>query len=174
MAKRSDPFVASCRCGQVRFALQGLPILHVACHCNSCRIAGRGFEAALRSPPVVAGDGGTEFVLYRKDRVSPIAGADRLSAHRLKADSPTRRMVADCCNTPLLLEFTKGHWLSFYRGRLPDGIPALEMRVMTKDQPAGLALPDDVPCHPGHPGRFMWRLLSSWAAMGFRRPPVAW
>lgn len=174
MTRSSDPITARCRCGQVRFALQGAPILHAACYCVSCRNAGRGFERTLNSPPVVAKDGGTDFVLYRKDRASQVAGIGRLGEHRLKADSPTRRMIATCCNTPLLLEFTKGHWLSFYRGCLPEQIPALEMRVMTKDRPAAVTLPDDVPNHPTHPGKFMWRLLSSWAAMGFRKPPVAW
>ena len=78
------------------------------------------------------------MVLFRKDRVVQTAGADRLSEHRLKPDSPTRRMIATCCNTPMLLEFTKGHWLTFYRGGLPEEIPPLEMRVMTEDEPAAV------------------------------------
>ena len=174
MAKNSDPIAARCQCGKVRFAIRGTPIMHVACYCTSCRTAGRAFEQALGSPPIVADDGGTDFVLYRKDRVVPVAGGDRLSERRLKPDSPTRRMVATCCDTPVLLEFTKGHWLTFYRGCLPEEIPALEMRVMTKDKPAGVTLPADLPNYASHSGKFMWRLLFSWAAMGFRRPRVSW
>ena len=174
MAEMSTPLTASCRCGLVGFAITGAPIMHVACYCTSCRTAGRGFEQTLGSPPVVAEDGGTDLVLYRKDRVVQTKGAGRLSDHRLKPDSPTRRMIATCCNTPMLLEFTKGHWLSFYRGCLTGEVPALELRVMTGDKPAGVALPDDVPNYPAHSGKFMWTLLSSWAAMGFRRPRVAW
>lgn len=174
MAKSSQPMTASCRCGQVRFTITGAPIMHVACYCASCRTAGRGFEQTVGLPPVVAEDGGTDLVLYRKDRVAAATGAGGLSEHRLKPESPTRRMVATCCDTPMLLEFTKGHWLSLYRGRLPDEIPALEMRVMTQDKPAGVTLSSDLPNYPAYPGRFMWKLLSAWAAMGFRRPRVAW
>ncbi len=174
MAKTSDPITASCRCGQVRFAISGAPIGHVACYCNSCRTAGRGFEQTLGSPPVVAEDGGTDMVLYRKDRVFQTAGAGQLSEHRLKPESPTRRMVATCCNTPMLLDFTKGHWLSIYRGGLPETVPALEMRIMTAERPAEVTLPDDVPNYAGFSGAFMWKLLSAWAAMGFRRPKVSW
>lgn len=148
--------------------------MHVACYCTSCRTAGQEFERTLGSPPVIGDDGGADLVLYRKDRVTQIAGAGRLSEHRLKPDSPTRRMIATCCSTPMLLEFTKGHWLTFYRGRLPEDIPALEMRVMTQDKPAAVTLPSDLPNYAAHSGKFMWKLLSSWAAMGFRRPQVTW
>ncbi|HEY4066635.1 MAG TPA: DUF6151 family protein [Burkholderiaceae bacterium] len=174
MANSSHPMTATCRCGQAGFAISGAPIMHVACYCTSCRTAGQAFERTLGAPPVVAGDGGTDYVLCRKDRVSLTSGAGRLSEHRLTPESPTRRMIATCCNTPMLLEFTKGHWVTFYRSRLPEHIPALEMRVMTADKPADVTLPDDVPNHAARPGTFMWKLLSSWAAMGFRRPRVSW
>jgi hypothetical protein len=174
MPESSSPVTASCRCGQVRFAVSGAPIMHVACYCTSCRTAGRGFEQTLGSPPVVTDDGGTDLVLYRKDRFVQTAGAGLLSEHRLKPDSPTRRMVATCCNTPVLLDFTKGHWVSVYRGCLAGEIPALQMRVMTQEKPVGATLSEDAPNHATRPGGFMWKLLSSWAAMGFRRPAVTW
>ena len=174
MGKGSHSMTVACRCGQVRFTIASTPIMRVACYCTSCRTAGREFERQLGSQPVVADDGGTDYVLYRKDRVSLVAAPDRLSEHRLKPDSPTRRTIATCCNTPMLLEFTKGHWLSFYLARLPEPVPALEMRVMTADRPADVTLPGDAPNYPNHPGRFMWKLLASWAAMGFRRPRVSW
>lgn len=169
MTESPSPMTASCRCGQVGFAISGAPIMRVACYCTSCRTAGREFEQAFGASPVVGDDGGTDMVLYRKDRVVQTVGADRLREHRLKPDSPTRRMVATCCNTPMMLDFTKGHWLNFYRGCLPGQIPALEMRVMTADKPAGVTLPGDVPNYAGRPGKFMWKLLSAWAAMGFRK-----
>jgi len=49
------------------------------------------------------------------------------------------KATATDANT-VVLDFTKGHWLSFYRGGLPEAIPALEMRVMTADKPAGTLL----------------------------------
>jgi hypothetical protein len=174
MAASSSPVTASCRCGQVAFAIRGAPIAHVACYCASCQAAGRGFAETFGAPPVVAGDGGSDLVLYRKDRVTQTLGAGRLGEHRLAPDSPTRRMVATCCQTPMMLDFTKGHWLSFYRGCLAGEIPALEMRVMTRDKPADVTLPGDVPNAAAYPGRLMWKLLSAWAAMGFRRPRASW
>jgi hypothetical protein len=79
-----------------------------------------------------------------------------------------------CCNAPTFLDFTRGHWLSVYRSRLPAGVQPPQMRVMTSDRPAGVTLPDDIPNYPALSPAFMTRLLLSWAAMGFRRPEVTW
>ena len=38
----------------------------------------------------------------------------------------------------------------------------------------GVTLPNDIPNYPGHSPAFIFRLLLSWAAMGFRRPKVVW
>jgi hypothetical protein len=165
---------AACRCGQVKFTLTGPPIVRVACYCTSCQAAGHAFTRQFGSPPIVAADGGTDLVLYRKDRVAQDSGGGRLAEHRLTPKSPTRRMVATCCGTPMAMDFTKGHWLSVYRARLPQDTTALAMRVMTQDKPAAVTLPDDVPIYATRPARFMWILLSAWAAMGFRRPRVSW
>ena len=174
MSDDQPRLTASCRCGHVTFEITGAPIVCAVCYCNSCRTAGRVFDQASGGEAVVDNDGGVDLVLYRKDRVAPITGVDRLREHRLKPDSPTRRMVATCCDTPMFLEFTKGHWLSFYRQRLPKAVAPMQMRVMTADRPAGIKLPADVPNYASHSGRFMWKLLKSWAAMGFRTPKVAW
>jgi hypothetical protein len=70
----------------------------------------------------------------------------------------------------MLLDFTKGHWVSIYRNRFAAGAPPLEMRVMTGERRVGVRLADDVPNHRGHPARFMLKLVAAWTAMGFRRP----
>ena len=168
-----DPISAPCRCGEVRLELVGTPILRGICYCASCQEAGRWYQAAPGAAPVLAEDGGTDYVLYRKDRVRCVHGGERLEERRLKPESPTRRMVARCCNTAMFLDFTKGHWLTVYRGRLPDGMPPATMRMMTAERPAGVVLPDDMTNYPGHSGKFMLKLLGAWLAMGFRRPTVA-
>jgi hypothetical protein len=122
--------------------------------------------------PVLTEDGGTDYVLYRKDRVRCVQGGDLLEERRLKPSSPTRRMYARCCSTAMFVDFTKGHWLSVYRGRLPNDIPPPIMRVMTAARPKGVALPDDMANYPGYSGKFMLKLLSAWIAMGFRRPTI--
>jgi hypothetical protein len=165
---------ALCRCGQVEFHLEGPPIMRVACYCSSCQAAAHAFVREFGPPPVVADNGGTDLVLYRKDRVAQISGGDWFRERRLTPESSTRRVVATCCGTPMMMDFTKGHWLSFYRSRLPEDSSALDMRVMTQDRPAGVTLPDDVPLHARRSAKFMWKLLIAWGAMGFRRPQVPW
>ncbi|MBL6750531.1 MAG: hypothetical protein ISP90_08410 [Nevskia sp.] len=163
---------ASCRCGKVELQIVGAPILRGICYCASCQEAGRRYRAASGFNPDLAEDGGTDYVLYRKDRVRCVQGGDLLEERRLKPDSPTRRMYARCCNTAMFLDFTKGHWLSVYRGRLPDGMPPATMRMMTDERPSGVILPDDLRNYPRHSGILMLKLLRAWIAMGFRRPAV--
>jgi hypothetical protein len=163
---------AACQCGKVRLEALGSPILTGACYCKSCQEAGRLFELLPSAPPALDPDSGTSVVLYRKDRVRCVMGQDHLEEHRLKPDSPTRRVIATCCNSPMFLDFTKGHWLSIFRNRFLEGVPPLEMRVMTKERRAGVELSDDVPNYSGHSGRFMLKLLAAWIAMGFRRPEI--
>ena len=91
----------------------------------------------------------------------------------MSEDSKTRRVVAICCNTPMFLEFTDGHWLSIYGGRWPEtSLPALEIRTMTRDRPEGVELPDDVPNPKTHTFSFYVKLFRAWAAMRFRVPKV--
>lgn len=174
MSVTPDSVKCACECGRVTASVTGKPILHAACYCTSCRTAGLAFAEAPGAPSVVGADGGTDLVLYRKDRVGRFSGGELLREHRLTPDSPTRRIVASCCNTPMFLEFTKGHWLSLYAGRLSGPLPPLDMRVMTADRVDNSPLPADVPNHPARAAGFMVKLLASWAAMGFKTPKVAW
>jgi hypothetical protein len=167
------PAQASCRCGRVLIEITAPPILSAICCCESCRTAGRAFERTPGAPAIVRPDGGTEYCLYRKDRVRIVAGGEHLQEQRLTPASPTRRVLADCCATPMFLDFTKGHWVSVYRDRAP-GAPLPEMRIMARDAPAGTRFDDVTPTYPAFPGRFILRLLRAWAAMGLRRPVLRW
>jgi len=69
-------------------------------------------------------------------------------------------------------DWTKGFWVSSYHGRVPDA-PSPSMRVMTSAVPDGVVVPDDVPHFRGRPSRFLVKLLTTWAAMGFRKPRIA-
>jgi len=163
----------ACDCGQVRLRVEGPPIASVECLCTSCRTAGRRLESLPGSPRIVDDKGATPIIMQRKDRVAILAGAERLSAFRLSPEARTRRVVADCCNTPMFLEFLGGHWLSLYAGLWPEAErPPLEMRTMSGDFPDPSALPDDVPNLTQHSLRFYARLLGAWARMGFRNPKI--
>jgi hypothetical protein len=162
----------SCRCGKVRLEFAGEPIITGICYCSSCQEAGRLHQALAGADTVLGADGGTDYVLYRKDRVRCLAGRDQLDENRLKPESPTRRLNARCCNTAMFVDFTKGHWLTVYRGRAPADAPPPAMRMMTASRPEGAKLPDDLPDYPGYSGKFMLKLLGAWLAMGFRKPRV--
>jgi hypothetical protein len=161
-----------CRCGKVEFQVSGPPILRGICYCASCQEAGRRHQSGANADIVVSADGGTDYILYRKDRVRCLQGGALLEERRLKAGSPTRRLFARCCNTAMFADFTKGHWLSLYRGRFPDDIPPAAMRMMTAERPQGVSLSGDLANYPGHSGKFMLKLLGAWVAMGFRRPRI--
>ena len=169
MTTSSPALTAKCACGTVVFEAVGAPIVGAVCYCNSCQTAGRQIEELPSSPKVRDADGGTSYLLYRRDRVVCVSGGERLQEHRLKADSPTRRMVAACCNSAMAADFTKGHWLSMYRGRFPSDAPPIEMRVMTGRRAQDAQVSNDVPSYKTHSGKFMWRLLSARIAMLFDR-----
>ena len=167
-------FSAPCNCGQVMLEAVGAPILSAVCYCASCRSAALQFEQMPGAPSVLNEDGGVDYCLFRKDRVRIARGGEHLQAHRLTEASATRRVVAACCNTPMFLDFTSGHWLTLYRDRLLKDAPPLEMGVMAKDLPATHPCPEGLPTYPTHPARFMIKLLAAWAVMGFRRPRLVW
>ena len=163
----------SCRCGAVQLEVHGAPIITAECHCTSCRAAASRLQALPSAPVVVEPEGGTRYVLQRKDRVRFVRGVEHLRELRLTPESKTRRVVAACCHTPVFLELSGGHWLSLYASLWPlDARPRLEVRTMTRDAPAGVTLPDDASNLRGHSGRFFVRLLGAWVAMGFRAPKI--
>jgi hypothetical protein len=165
--------VLTCTCGQVALEVQGRPIISAECLCSDCQYAGAFLQSLPGAPSTVDQKGATRFVLYRKDRVLCEKGRDRLREHRLSKDSTTRRVVAICCNTPMFLEFTNGHWLSIYGGLWPAAsLPALEIRTMTRSRSKGVVLPDDVPNPSTHTFSFYAKLFRAWAAMRFRAPKV--
>ncbi len=164
-----------CRCGQVEMEARGAPILSAECMCASCRSAAERMEALPGAPRLRAATGGTRMELYRKDRVRCLSGAAHLREFRLKETSKTRRVVATCCNTPIFLDFTDGHWINLYDILWPPGtLPPPQMRTMTSDMADAAALPDDIPNHKTQSAGFFVRLLVAWAAMGFRRPKVGY
>ena len=158
-----------CSCGSVELEAIGAPITSVVCYCDSCQQGSRQIEALPNGRPVCDADGGTAYALYRKDRVEYSKGTTLQRGYKLRDESSTKRVVAACCNSPMFLEFEKGHWLSIYRTALRGDLPPLEMRVHTKSKPTGSALPNDVPSYPGYSAKFMVKLFAAWVAMLLRR-----
>src|ERR1700730_6302664 len=75
-----------CRCGKVKLEAVGRQILPAPYYGASCQEAGSRFEHLASAPPVLNPDGGTDYVLYRKDRVQCVTGQEDLEEHRLKPD----------------------------------------------------------------------------------------
>jgi hypothetical protein len=162
-----------CACGHVQLEVERAPIVSAECYCNSCRVAGARLEGLPEARPILGENGGTRFVLYRKDRVRFVAGTDRLKEFRLTPQAKTRRVVATCCNTPVFLEFQNGHWLSLYGRLWPEGtLPPVELRTMTSDLPDAAVLSNDVPNGKRQSLSFFAKLLGAWIAMGFRSPKI--
>lgn len=105
----------SCRCGTVKLAVAGPSIGLTTCYCEDCK-SGADIMQGLEGAPVLTDDrGGTPAALYQNDRVTVETGVDQLVQFRLAPSSPTRRIVAACCNTPMFLDYEAGFWLSLYR-----------------------------------------------------------
>lgn len=163
----------TCGCGQVVLNVQGAPIVSAECLCIDCQKAGEFLQGLPGAPEILDDNAATRFVLYRKDKVWCESGQSCLREHRLSTHSKTRRVVATCCNTPIFLEFTHGHWLSIYGGLWPVGtLPELEIRTMTRDRPKGVEFSDDVPSPNTHTASFFAKLFGAWVAMRFRSPKV--
>ena len=162
---RKAPVVASCRCSSVRFEANGSPILSVVCYCDDCQEGARRIEALPDAGPVQDQDGGTSYVLYRKDRFSCVTGDQFLQGLRIEQQSPTKRVVASCCNSAMLLDFEKGHWVSVYRARLAADLPPPQMRIQTRFSPKHAELPKDLPAYPGFPLKFIVKLMAARIAM---------
>ena len=164
----------NCRCGKVHLEVKCAPIITAECHCKSCRAAAARLLSLPCAEPMAEKNGGTRFVLYRKDRIRFAEGAELLQEFRLSPDAGTRRVIAGCCNTPVFLEFRGGHWLSLYERLWPEETaPQLDIRTMTGDHENGPALDADVPSGSWQTARFYARLLGAWIAMGFKVPTIA-
>jgi hypothetical protein len=165
--------IISCRCGQVELRTTGTPIITSCCFCDSCRTAGQLLEHLPGASPVLTPEGGTGFVLMRKNGVECLRGSELLAEYRLTPTSATRRIVATCCNRYMFLDFTPGHWVSVVRDLLPlSARPPVEVYMMLGDLPEGVMPPAGVPRAKRLPLRFVRKLLFSWAGMGFRRPTI--
>jgi hypothetical protein len=161
---------ALCSCGEVEIDVSGAPITSVICYCDDCQEAGRRIEALPGARPVMEADGGTAFVVYRKDRVSCARGSPRLEAHKLRPDSPTSRVVARCCGAAMLLRFDGGRnwWTDVYRARLVGDAPPPRMCVCTKFRRGESVGPArDLPSYPGYPARVIVKLLGARLGMLF-------
>jgi len=161
---------ARCVCGSVELQAVGDAITSVVCYCDDCHEGARQIKALPNAGPVRDPDGGSAFVIYRKDRVTCSKGARLLRAYKIKDQSATNRLVATCCNSAMLLNFDdRRHWVDLYRARLQGNIPPLQMRIATKFKAEKVEIPSDVPSYAAFPLRLFRMLIAARFAMLLRR-----
>ncbi|HEV3092128.1 MAG TPA: hypothetical protein VGX91_11885 [Candidatus Cybelea sp.] len=122
-----------------------------------------------KAVPILDPDGGTAYVLYRKDRIKYSKGAELLKAYKVEENSTTNRVVATCCNSAMVMRFDDAkHWVPIYRGRFWGDLPPLQWRICTKFKPENVAIATDIPSSAMYPPGFMWKLLASKLSMLFK------
>jgi hypothetical protein len=161
---------ARCRCGGVELEATGAPIVSAVCYCADCQNGSREIEELPNAGCVSDADGGTAYILFRKDRLVCSKGASLLKSYKIKASSATNRLVASCCNSAMFVNFDKGpHWVSVYRARFEGGLFPLQMRICARAKPDGVAIHTDAPSYAGYPPTLMMKLVTSRLAMLLRR-----
>jgi hypothetical protein len=158
--------IARCSCGKVVIEAFGDPITSTVCYCDTCQEGSRQIEALPNAAPIRGPDGGTAYILYRKDRIKYSQGTELLKGYKIDEKSPTRRSVATCCNSAMVMQLDDVmHWVPIYRGRFHGEVPPLQYRICTKFKPANAEIPNDVPVSKMYPPGLMLRLLISKIAM---------
>ena len=163
--KAREIHIASCACGKVEIEATGSPIVCSACHCSDCHEGSKKIESLPNAPSVLDEYGGTQYVLYRKDRIKHLKA---LEFHKsLKAtEESSSRVYASCCNSFLFLDLDNPmHWVPVYRGRFRNEAPQVQMRINAEFKKEGKTPPNDAPSFPGYPPRFIARLLRAKFAM---------
>jgi hypothetical protein len=95
-------------------------------------------------------------------------GRELLKDESLPQRPGTKRVVASCCNSAMMMRFDgPQHWIPVYRNRLGANAPAIQMRICTRCLPADAALPADVPASRDYPPALIRKLLTSRIAMLF-------
>jgi hypothetical protein len=151
-------------------AVRGAPIVSLVCYCDTCQEGSRRIEALPSAPSVREADGGTAYVSYRKDRVAFTRGRELLKEDALARNPGTKRVVASCCNSAMMIRFDgPQHWIPIYRARFDANPPAIQLRICTGFRSEGTAIPGNVPSHRDYPPALMMTLLTSRLAMIFGR-----
>ena|SRR5258708_16861796 len=162
--------IVDCACGHVAVEAVGTPITSVICYCDDCQEGARQIQSLPNAASIQDRDGGTAYLVYRKDRVRCLKGASLLRPHKIRENSATNRVIATCCNSALFLNFDDSkHWVDVYRSRCQGAVPPVQMRICTKFRPEGRTIPTDVPGYSRYPMSLLMKLIVAKAAMLIHR-----
>jgi hypothetical protein len=156
--------IARCTCGQVEYEITGRPIVSLICFCDDCQAGAAQLDDGAS---IIDRNGGTAYVVARKDRFRCVRGEDLTKKHKLRPDSKTNRVVAKCCPSPMFMWFDDAkHWVPIYRARIANDAPDTEMQICTKFAKA-TPVDSDVPTYAGYPFALVTKLLRARVAMVF-------
>jgi hypothetical protein len=159
-----------CVCGRVAVEAIGAPIASVICYCDDCQEGARQIRSLPNGVCIEDPDGGTAYLVYRKDRITYPKGASLLRLHKIRENSATNRVIATCCNSAMFVSFDDGrHWVDLYRSRCEGDVLPVQMRVCTKFKPDGRTIPIDVPQYSRYSMSFLVKLVLAKAAMLLHR-----
>ncbi len=167
MAKSSGPdWVVRCSCGQVELRASGEPISRIVCYCDDCQAGSAQVEALPNARAVKDALGGTAYVLVRKDKVEWVKGKNLIKHYKIRENSTTRRNVASCCNSAVIVDFEGWQpWITLYGTAIVGGCPAPQMRFFTRFAPEPARVPNDVPGYARFPLSFPLKVLRAAASM---------
>lgn len=160
MQNRSKSAVhsASCACGAVEVAFDCEPFIVISCGCDDCQAAAHALEALPGAPEITEPVGATPLAAFPRASMRVVQGANMIEPYRLNDSTPTKRMVATCCNSALYIDFDRGpFWVSVYRDRLTTPPPMPRWRVQTKY--LATELPNDIPNHRKWPAAMIGHTL---------------
>ena len=150
VTKTNPNHIARCRCGAVEIGAWSEPIVVAACYCDDCQAASERLAASANSAPLARADGGTEFMVFRRDRIACRRGAQNLQVMRVREATKTRRMVAGCYATPMYVSFDdKRPWVSAFRAGFGPDAPPAQMRICIRFRRTEDKAKDDLPDDPG-------------------------
>lgn len=157
----------TCRCGAAHLRASGQPSGATICHCAECQTAAMIFENRFETS-VADAEGGTFHILWRKDHLTCVSGAEHLAAHKLASNSPTDRVIATCCGTPMYLDRKGRPWVGLFADRVPEHVrPMPEMRVFAKDRVDSGPHADGVRTYAGYSRRMLMRRWRAILRSGF-------
>ncbi len=165
--------MARCDCGRVEVEARGPVIAHISCYCDDCQAGADLIDALPNGKSGREADAGTPNVLFRKDRVRVVRGAELLESHKIREGTWTQRLVASCCNAAITQIHERPWPHRGIKSRLFVGdVPPIEMRMFTKFAPNPSEIPDDVMQHPKVPLTLGLRMLGAMLWVGWKRTSI--
>ncbi|HMJ13659.1 MAG TPA: hypothetical protein VK524_19715 [Polyangiaceae bacterium] len=157
---------AHCACGRVVFEAKGGPLEAIACYCDDCQAVGKQIDALPDGHSGLGADGGTVSMLFRKDLVRCVRGAELLKDHKLRSASPATRQLASCCNSNMTTRFE--NWLPITALRTHSvNVQSFKPAVCihTRFAPDATKLVHAAPRHPSLPPRLKLKVAGAAVAL---------